>query len=519
MSIFSKSSSIKPKRSVFDLSHERKLSMQMGDLVPILCEEVIPGDTFRNNTEVLVRLAPMLAPMMHRVDVYTHFFFVPNRLLWADWEKFITGGESGNEMPVPPYYFFTAVDTSKVGAGTLCDHLGFATAVSTPAQCSYKVSALPFRAYQTIYNEFYRDQNLEAKTTVGTNGGSVGAGTEMVLRKRAWEKDYFTSALPWTQRGGEVSIPLMGGDVNLKSNIWGTGAAQEMRFATTGNAAASANIQTDTYGELGASTTSGQEVLLDPNGTLEANFANVVTVNELRRVTKLQQWLERNARGGSRYIEQIFSHFGVRSSDARLQRPEYLGGGKSPIVISEVLQTSKSETNAPQGNLAGHGVSVQNSHRFEKYFEEHGFVIGILSILPKTTYMQGTRRFFFKNDKYDYFWPEFANLGEQPVLKGELYTQHYETTDRETFGYQSRYAEYKYVPSTVHGDFKSSLEFWHMARKFSSMPVLNSTFVQSDPTHRVFAVNTTTVPKLYVQVLNNLQAVRPIPYYSDPSLI
>lgn len=513
MSIFKNVQLSKPKRNVFDLSHERKLSMQMGDLIPILCEEVVPGDTFRMNTEVMVRLAPMLAPMMHRCDVYTHFFFVPLRLVWDEFKDFITGGEDGTAAPVMPYYSIPAGSvTSYLFAGSLPDHMGVAVPTANPAE-NMKINALPFRAYQTIYNEYYRDQNLQTKVTVlKTSGIDTYYAYNFPIRKRAWEKDYFTSALPWTQRGGEVSLPLGGeyqvnftpGMQTFVKNVAGTGI--DGSFNSTGGG----NLQ------VNATTAS-----IDNADSLSVDLGNGagVSVNELRRATKLQQWLEKNARGGSRYIEQILSHFGVKSSDARIQRPEYLGGGKSPIVISEVLQTSKAEASAPLGNMAGHGVSVQNSHRFEKFFEEHGLVIGLISVLPKTSYVNGTRRFFWKEDKFEFFWPEFAQLGEQEVLNGEVYTSFANATDRGVFGYQSRYAEYKYIPSTVHGDFRTSMDYWHMSRKFTALPALNASFVQSDPTHRVFAVTTTTVPKLYVQVFNNLQAIRPIPYYNDPSLI
>lgn len=501
----------KPRRSSFDLSHERKFSMNMGDLVPILCEEVVPGDSFRMNTEVLMRLVPMIAPMMHRVNVYTHFFFVPNRLVWNEWENFITGGEDGQALPAFPT--INVAGTNKQDyffKGSLPDYLGVNTTETTKSG-NFHVNALPFRAYQTIYNEYYRDQNLQEKVNVVKTSGVTSTNPNLIntvtLRKRCWEKDYFTSALPWTQKGGDVLLP---NDVVLKEDSTSPGKlVTPITHTPNGTTTGLRHNSSGTLQDDGSI-----DLVYDPNGSLGSQ----TTIEELRRATKLQKWLERNARGGSRYIEQILSHFGVRSSDARLQRPEYLGGGKTPIVISEVLQTSSTDATSPQGEMAGHGIGVGNSHRFNKYFEEHGYVIGIISVLPRTTYMDGTRRHFFKEDKFDYYWPEFAQLGEQPVMKGELYTSFDPAADDETFGYQSRYAEYKYIPSTVHGEMKDTLKFWHMAREVGSDVALNGTFVTSDPTHRVFAVTDPTEHKLIVQVYNNLKAIRPMPYFNNPTL-
>lgn len=509
----------KPKRNVFDLGHERKFSMNMGELVPILCEEVVPGDTFQMNTEVMMRLAPMISPVMHRVNVYTHFFFVPNRLIWKDWKDFITGGEDGDQAPVVPYKEVTGqIGYDLLKAGTLSDYLGI-SAEGTFGQ-NFNINVLPFRAYHLIWNEYYRDQNLQSKHPIlDTSGADVTTLSNLTkLHKRNWEKDYFTSALPWTQRGGDVQLPL-GGTAPIIYTV--TGDADIVRNNTNGaphSQAQPLSIFGDGSGELIAQSQISP-ASIDNSDKLSADLsqASAATIEELRRATKLQRWLERNARSGSRYIEQILSHFGVKSSDARLQRPEYLGGGKSPVVISEVLQTSSTDSETPQGNMAGHGVSIGNTHKFKKFFEEHGYVIGIISVLPKTSYLQGTRRHFYKSDKFDYFWPEFAQLGEQPVYKGELYSD-WDEDDLETFGYQSRYAEYKHIPSSCHGDFKGNLDFWHMSRKFSNEPALNSEFVTADPTHRVFAVTDTDVPKLYVQIYNDLKAIRPMPYFNVPTL-
>jgi len=515
----------KPKKNVFDLGHERKFSMNMGELVPILCEEVVPGDNFKMNTETMLRLAPLTAPVMHQVNVYTHFFFVPNRLTWNNWENFITGGENGSADPVIPYYNIPEADVpTYMGTGTLADYLGTATADEAQVGATTALNAMPFRAYQTIFNEYYRDQNLEDKVDIETTSGESDHTTSMQLQTRAWEKDYFTSALPFTQKGGAVNLP-MAGTANLSFDATDLAGKQQKVYLEDGSQSDQDQALTG-YSNNGVEETRvstnfpAENAFIDVSTTTTADMTSVTsaTVEELRRATKLQQWLERNARGGSRYIESILAHFGVKSSDARLQRPEYLGGGKSPVVISEVLQNSSTDNETPQGNMAGHGVAVGNTHSFNKKFEEHGYVIGIMSVLPRTAYMQGTRRHFYKNDKFDYFWPEFAQVGEQEVLQGELYSSFDLDTDRTVFGYQSRYSDYKYIPSSVHGDFKTTNVHWHMARTFDASPNLNSSFIKSDPTHRVFAVTDETINKLYVQVYNNLKAIRPMPYFNIPQL-
>lgn len=515
MSIFNQVQITKPKRNVFNLSHDKKLSMSMGDLVPILCQEVLPGDSFQVNTESLIRLAPLISPMMHRVNVSTHFFFVPNRLVWNDWETFITGGQSGTLTPVHP-----TIETKLfLQTGSLADYFGIPV-LDPPILGTHKaikISALPFRAYQLIYNEYFRDQTLQDEVLFSLDSGNTNdEQTLLTLRKRCWEKDYYTSSLPFAQRGAEVRLPLTGNApiISTEGNAWNIVRNPDGSLAT------------DTQYLKGAANTGylqedgGQFPLrIDPNGTLEADLQNVTaaTIVELRRASRLQEWLEKNARAGYRYIEQIFSHFGVKSSDARLQRPEYLGGGKTPILISEVLQTSSTDSTSPQANMSGHGVSAGNTHQFKRNFEEHGFIIGIMSVLPKTTYQQGIPRQYVKFDKFDYFWPEFANIGEQPVFNSEVYHDYSSEFDYEEFGYQSRYCEYKYTPSSVHGDFRNTLLFWHMGRKFDSKPMLNSSFVEANPTERVFAVEDNS-HKLYVQLHHNIKAIRPLPYFSNPSL-
>lgn len=513
MGIFNNIQTRKPKRNKFDMSHERKMSMKMGGLYPTLVKEVVPGDSFKVNTEVLIRLAPMLAPIMHRVDVTTHYFFVPNRLVWNEWEDFITGGPQGDLAPPFPQLEINEDTEQFFVQGQLPDYMGIPP--TTGLNREGYVSALPFRAYQLIYNEFYRDQNLtdavDVPLTSGVEGDDGLVGDQVTMRTRAWEKDYFTSCLPWSQRGGEAQIPLGTIEPNYKS------VTNLVRSNTGDPLVGNQNLSAE--GDTMRADTEAVDVRVE---NLDPMNIDATTINELRKATKLQTWLEKSARGGSRYIEQILSHFGVRSSDARLQRPEYLGGGRQPVVISEVLSTATSDAagTPPQGEMAGHGISVGRQNGFSKTFEEHGHIIGIISVTPKTTYQQGLNRMWSRTDKFDFYWPEFAHLGEQEVLNKELYFDltSSQDLDNETFGYQQRYAEYKYAASSVHGDFRNSLAYWHMGRIFNELPSLNTDFVEADPTKRIFAVEDEDTDELYVQLYHNISALRPMPYFSIPSL-
>lgn len=497
----------RPKRNNFDLSHEVKMSGKGGYLYPCFNMEVIPGDTFSVSTEVFIRFAPMIAPVMHRMDCKIDFFFTPYRLLWNEWEDFITGGDDGTELPSFPRFQLTSTFISNVGQkGHLSDYLGFPVGVSNDSEY---ISALPFRAYQKIYNEFYRDQNVIDEVTEYNSSGIQGALIpQCSLRKRAWEKDYFTSCLPWPQKGTEVEIPL---NITESSITYKNPAiANRPDVPETTSGALTARVS-----DGGIETPTGPFELQN----IESIDATEVTINELRRATKLQRWLERAARTGSRYIEQIYSHFGVRSSDARLQRPEYLGGGKVPVQISEVLATAQSsEATTPEiavGEMAGHGVSAGYGIGFKRSFEEHGIILGILTVIPRTNYYQGINKFWQKFDKFDYFWPDFANLGEQEVYQKELY--HSGSGNDTIFGYQQRYAEYKYKDSTVHGDFRDTLNFWHQARQFTSAPTLSQTFLESEIDDRIFAVQDGT-DYLWMQLYHKVNALRPIPLFSIPEL-
>ena len=497
----------RPKKNVFDLTHDVKLSADMGNLTPILTLECVPGDKFELGCESLIRFSPLIAPVMHRMDVSMHYFFVPNRILWDNWEKFITDANSGAVMPyLSSELFEPRYQTSAPTSSLTADYLGVPPPPNNST--SAEINALPFAAYQCIYNEYYRDQNLIApvnyKLIDGNNfvGGFARFRELTNLRKRAWEHDYFTAALPFAQKGAAVDIPL--GQINQDVPV----------LTTTGGGTV---LQ-------GAPGYTNQDVAEDgiptppfANNTLYASTKDLelqpTTINDLRRAFRLQEWLEKNARGGTRYIESILTHFGVKSSDKRLQRPEYITGVKSPVVISEIVNTTGQTEGLPQGNMAGHGMSVSSGRSGSYYCEEHGYIIGIMSVMPKTAYQQGIPKTFLKNDTLDYYWPSFAHIGEQPVVNDELYA--YTSTGTDTFGYVPRYSEYKFMPSRVAGDFRTDLDFWHLGRIFNEQPSLSAAFVECEPTKRVFAVED-GVQSLYCHVLNKIKAVRPMPKFGTP---
>jgi len=506
MKIFNQVALRKPKKSKFNLSHERKLTAKWGALTPVLCKEVIPGESIDLSTEMLIRLAPMKFPVMHMMNAYIHYFFVPNRIIWDEWEEFITGGEDGLATPILPYFESTSIDGGATSVGSIWDNFGLPIMDGT-ATASDKINALPFRAYQEIYNTYFRSQDLCDKVIFPKTSGQVGssaAGELTKTRYRSWERDYFTSCLPEAQKGGEVLLPM---EADIVYKQWSD---------VIGEAGNSGTLQ---------STNQSTENLRVGGTTYKARIENIdtienasTTINELRNAVRLQEWLEKNARAGSRYIESILAHFGVRSSDARLQRPEYLGGTKQAIRVSEVLQTY--EGTDPLGKMGGHGISVGNSGRIRRNFEEHGYIIALMSIIPKTSYSQGIPKTFLRQTKFDYAFPEFAQLGEQSVLNKELY---YNPTDKVyndgTFGYIPRYSEYKFMPSVVSGQFRTTLASWHLGRIFQNAPVLNEEFLESSKARNdIFNVTDENEDKFFIQLFHNITAVLPLPYFGTPTL-
>lgn len=494
MSIFSSVPVKKVKKTKFDLSHEKKLSMKMGKLYPVLVQEILPSDSFRVNSQVFLRFAPLIAPVMERFYCNIHYFFVPNRLVWEDWEDFITGGEDGTLTPSVPKISVSSTTQAQYATGTLADYLGIPDPEGSLSN-AFSASQLPFRAYTLIYNEYYRDQNLEDEIDI------TDTTQQATLRSRAWKKDYFTSALPFAQRGQEVTLPFNDINYSITSSV----IRQDSNPADGPLAAATGVLQ---------------------DGTSGARIENIEsigapTINELRKAYRLQEWLENNARGGARYIEQIMSHFNQRSSDSRLQRPEYLGGGKTDVVISEVLNTAgylsdTGDAGGYQGRMAGHAVSLGKTNSFKRKFEEHGFVLGLMSVMSYPTYFQGLHRMWQRYDKLDYAWPEFANLGEQEILNQELFIGTTTANREDVFGYTPRYSEYKYHANSIHGDFKTTLSFWNYAQKFNSRPALNTDFIQWTNDNRIFNVDDQERDNVYAQVKHNISAIRPLPYFGVP---
>lgn len=500
------------KANVFDLTHEHLLTCNMGQLIPVELVEVVPGDTFKQHTDMFMRLEALIAPIMHRCDVKFWSFYVPNRTIMDGWEGYITGGPDGTDDTVKPYM---VAPEGGYAPGSLADYLGLPLGVG-----GYKHSALPIRMYQKIYNEWFRDENLIDEVALSTADG-LDTTTSLDLQNVAWEKDYFTNALPTPQRGPASYLPF---SVSAPVVTDGTQPTFSNGFDLTDRGLV------NTLGEqqiaISGSTSGSSRPLQFGNNTgLRADLsqATSVTVNQMRLAFQVQKFLEKNMRGGARLVEWTLSHFGVRIPDGRLQRSEFLGGGRSPVVISPVEQTSSTDATSPQGNLAGRGSSAQRTHKWMKSFVEQGFVMTLMTVIPRTLYSQGLHRLWSRETRYDEYLPVFAHLGEQEVKAKELCLTGDSSYDESNWGFNDRFSELRHIPSTAHGQFRAgeSLDYWTMARQFDleNPPQLNGDFVTADPTRRVFAVTDESVDTIEVQVMHHLKAIRPLPKYGNPGLI
>lgn len=515
-------------RSSFDRSHGYKTTFDAGYLVPIYVDEALPGDTFNLKMTGFARMATPIKPVMDNLYMETFFFAVPNRLVWEHWENFMGEKETiddTTEYAVPEMVLPEASE----GAGSIYDYMG----IPVHANNSVKFNTLHFRAYNLIWNEWFRDQNLQNPVTVNKSDGG-DAPTDFQLLRRGKRHDYFTSCLPWPQKGDDVLIPgtIEGGNYEVVPNnqgvfTWADGLGNES-FVTSDTSGVDDHFAHD------GSLVGGRQMEWGSQTGLwaEINAANFnpgdaggwATINDLRVAFQLQKMLERDARGGTRYTEVIRAHFGVTSPDARLQRPEFLGGGSSRVTIKPVEQTTpEGEATTPQGNLAAFGTANLINHGFVKSFTEHCTIIGLVNVRADLTYQQGLNRMWFRRGRYDFFWPVFANVSEQQVFDWEIFAED-ESGDPNgvIFGYQERYAEYRYKPSQITGKFRSdapdSLDIWHLSQDFANSPTLNSEFIEDEPPiDRVVA--TPEEPHFLFDSYFSLRCARPMPLFGVPGNI
>lgn len=502
--IFKRVGSNNPRRSLFNLSYEKKFSCDMGQLIPVMVDEVVPGDILSIGASMVIRFQPLVAPVLHQVDVYAHTFFVPYRLLWEDWESFITGGPLGTDAPTLPRW--EPVSDPEVAEGSLWDYMGFPVLAAFPAVATDSLPMdFPRRAYALIWNEYYRDETLQTELDIDP----LAAAIDTPLY-RNWEKDYFTSSLLWQQRGTSPAFPITGST----SAVWAD---------TTFELGAYANLFGPSSIVVPANTFCNPDAIgrantrdAFNNNTVNLGSANPIDIADIRLGFQIQRWLERNARAGARYTEFLRSHFGVSPRDDRLDRPEYIGGMKAPIIFSEVLQTSETDT-TPQGNLAGHGLSVSAEKHGNYRVQEFGLVMTMFSVMPKPAYQQGINRQWLRVTKLDFYFPEFAHLSEQEIKQGEIYWTDNETDNQIPFGFCGAYDEMRVKNNQVCGEFRSTYDYWHLGRQFGAAPVLDDTFIQCIPRKDIFAVP--AEPGILVQYGNLIKALRPMPVIAEPGMI